>query len=300
MNAQTGLDLDRASTVTDEQVRFYQEHGYVQIHGVLAPDEVEAVREDLAGALAQRKDARESKGNPFYKRVFLQEVNLWTSHEGLRRYTLSRRIGEIARRLAGVAKMRLWHDHALVKLPENSIASDWHQDWPYWPMNHTGALSCWLALDDVDLRNGCLQFVPGSYRWGIYPAIALGSGKKQLEQMLDPEHAARFQPVAMPMRAGSCTFHDGLCFHYATPNLSDRPRRAIATIYMPDGTTYRKKGHCVTDPLDLPDGARLEGEMFPVVAEGAPFETTSFCDARPALREAAALNVERQRRMKDA
>lgn len=304
MAVQTEIDLDRTIEITDEQVRSYQENGFIQIHNVLTPDEVEAVRADLADALAERKRLKEEGekhgNNPFYKRVFLQEVNLWQTHAGIRRLTLSRRLGEIARRLVGVRKMRLWHDHALVKMPENSIASDWHQDWPYWPMNHLGALSCWMALDDVDMVNGCLQFVPKSFRWGIYPAIALGSGKKQLEQMLDENHRAEFKPVAMPMKAGSCTFHDGLCFHYANPNLSDKPRRAIAIIYQPDGTGYRKKGHCVTDPLNMPDGVVLEGDTFPVVAEGEAFETTSYLDARPMLAEAAKINPARQARMKEA
>lgn len=296
MTTQAAIDLDRIVEISDEQVRFFQKNGYVQVHNVLSMDEVEQVRADLAEAMEarRRRQSHLDGGNPFYRKVFDQHVNLWQDFEGVRRYTLSRRIGEIARRLAGVAKMRVWHDHALVKMPEGSVASDWHQDWPYWPMNHVGLLSCWMALDDVNEVNGCLQFVPGSHRWGIYPAIALGSGKKQLENMLDPEHAANFKPVTMPMQAGSCTFHDGLTFHYATPNRSNKPRRALATIYMPDGTTYRKKSHCVTDPLDLPDGAKLEGDTFPVVAEGAPFETTTFMDARPMLEEARRINPLRE------
>lgn len=300
MSTLAAIDLDRTLETTEEQVRFYQAHGYVQILNVLAPEEVEQVRADLAEAMEarRRQQAGEARGNPFYRKVFDQHVNLWRDHEGIRRYTLSRRIGEIARRLTGAAQMRLWHDHALVKMPENGVASDWHQDWPYWPMNHFGALSCWMALDDVDLVNGCLQFVPGSHRWGQYPAIALGTGRKDLEAMLDPEHRARFKPVAMPMPAGSCTFHDGMTFHYATPNSSTRPRRALATIFLPSGTTYRKKGHCVTDPLNLPDGAPLEGEFFPVVAAGAPFETTTLHDARPALEEARRLNPLREARAK--
>lgn len=294
------IDYDRIIEVTEAQVAFYQKNGYVQIHNVLTPEEVEQIRADLAEAIEDRKVGRTSDGrgeNQFYKKVFLQQVNLWRDHEGVRRYVLSKRIGEIARRLAGVAKMRLWHDHALFKLPENSVASDWHQDWVYWPMNHAGALSCWMALDDVDLVNGCLQFVPGSHRWGIFPAIALGTGKKDLEHMLDEQEQAKFKPIAMPMKAGSCTFHDGLTFHYATPNLSDKPRRAFATIYQPDGTTFRKRQHCVTEDLNLPDGAPLNLDArFPVVAEGAPGRTTTFFDAREKLEEAKAINPQREAR----
>ncbi|MCZ7645077.1 MAG: phytanoyl-CoA dioxygenase family protein [Planctomycetota bacterium] len=299
MPAAAAIDFDRTVALSDEQIRFYQKHGYIQIHDVLTPEEVEFTRESIAEAIEYlaRTQQGKHKGNPFYSKVFHQEVNLWRIHEGVKRYTLSRRIGELARQLTGVSKMRLWHDHCLYKMPGGSLASDWHQDWPYWPMYHTGAMSCWMALDDVDEVNGCLQFVPGSYQWGIYPAISLGSGKKQLEKMLTEEETAKFKPVTMPMKAGSCTFHDGLCFHYATPNRSEKPRRAFATIFQPDGTQFRKKGHCVTDPLNLNDGDVLAGELFSVVAEGAPFETSTFHDARARLKSEALLNDARHARM---
>ena len=49
----------------------------------------------------------------------------------------------------------------------------------------------------------------------------------------------------------------------ATPNVTDDPRVAHVVIYMDAGTTYVKKGHIVTDPLGLAEGAVLDGELFP-------------------------------------
>jgi hypothetical protein len=34
---------------------------------------------------------------------------------------------------------------------------------------------------------------------------------------------------------------------------------------MPDGTEYDGQKHVVTDPLELKEGEKLEGEMFPLV-----------------------------------
>ncbi len=288
------LDLNRTIEVSDEQIEFYQQNGYLQIHNVLSEEEVEQVREDLAAVIELRRVLTEktSEGETRYRDLFHQTVNIWRDHEGIRQFVLSRRLGEIARRLAGVSKIRLWHDHSLVKMPNTNTPSPWHQDWVYWPMNHTGALSCWMALDDVTHENGCLSFVPESYRWGPYPSISLNN-PENIFKMVEPELQPKLKPVSMPMKAGSCTFHDGLCFHYAPGNTTAQARRAIALIYMPDGTTYRKKGHCVTDPLNLEDGVKLEGEMFPVVAEGEPGPTTTFIDAAPALAKAAELQDKR-------
>ena len=67
------------------------------------------------------------------------------------------------------------------------------------------------------------------------------------------------------MSAGSCTFHNGLTFHYAPPNRSSAVRRAFVVIYMPDGTTYSGQRHICTDGLGLSIGRPIAGEMFPVL-----------------------------------
>jgi ectoine hydroxylase-related dioxygenase (phytanoyl-CoA dioxygenase family) len=44
--------------------------------------------------------------------------------------------------------------------------------------------------------------------------------------------------VAAPMKAGSCSFHNGLTVHGANANMTSGFRRAMTCSYMPDGNTY--------------------------------------------------------------
>lgn len=253
--------------LTEEQIEFYQQNGYAQLLDVLTAEELENVRQAVDEAMTKRLEkAFDRVGhNPEYDKVFHQKVNLWREHEGIKRFTFSPKLAEIARRLARAQRIRLWHDHALVKMPGDSKPSPWHQDLPYWPMNEAGALSCWMALDDVDEHNGCMAFIPGSHRVGRLDPINL----------VNPQDIFGFeasgplkdaQPAVMKMKAGSCTFHNGLTFHYAFPNATDRPRRAMIVIYMPDGTTYSGKRHICTDGLNLEVGKPLTGELFPLLA----------------------------------
>lgn len=255
-------------TLNAEQIEFYRENGYIQLFDVLTADELAETRAALENANRMQLDARHhtSGGRPEYERIFVQKVNLWTVHDGMRSYVFNAKLAGIARRLARTARIRLWHDHALIKLPGNSRESSWHQDLPYWPMNETGALSCWMALDDVDERNGCMQFVPRSHTWGKFTPINLVYAQSIFELVPHPD-TRDFTPEVMRMPAGSCTFHDGLTFHYASSNRSDYPRRAMVTIYMPDGITFNGGPHIVTDGLGLEPGAPIEGDMFPVLAE---------------------------------
>lgn len=253
--------------LSDQQVSFYRENGFIQLFDVLAPDELAAAREALADADRLQLDARHhtSKLNSEYEKVFVQKVNLWLVHDGMRAYVHSPKIANIARRLAGFRQTRLWHDHALTKMPGDSKESPWHQDLPYWPMVEAGALSCWMALDDVDVDNGCMQFIPGSHRWGRLEPIRLTDPQDLFA--LTPDAASRdFTPSVMRMPAGSCTFHDGRTFHYASANSTDRPRRAIVTIFMADGTTYSGARHVVSDRAGLAPGSPFDGPLFPILA----------------------------------
>jgi len=247
-----------------EQIATYRTEGFVALPDVLTPAELAAVRADLADAL-RANAGLDRTGRSDYDRIFIQKVNLWRDHAGLRRLVCSPRLAAIARRLAGVAGIRLWHDHALIKPCVESRASPWHQDLPYWPMREAGALSCWLALDDVDERNGCMHFVPGSHAWGRLEPINLANPQDLFGLVPEPE-GKDLTPVAVPLRAGSCTFHHGLTFHHAPPNRGEAPRRALVIIYMPDGVTFSGKAHCVTHDLGLAEGAPLAGERFPLLA----------------------------------
>jgi phytanoyl-CoA hydroxylase len=255
--------------ISEEQVRFYQENGYVQLHDVLTAEELEQIRAAVAEVFALKIDEAHdmSTRDPEYARVFTQKINLWELHEGVRRHTFSPKLATIALRLSGAPWVRLWHDHTLVKQPGPSKASAWHQDWPYWPMRETGALSCWMALDDVNEANGCMAFVPGSHFLGALPPVNLTSPENLFG--LVPEDARgrlTMKGIFQPMKAGSCTFHHGLTFHYAGPNTTDRPRRAVITIYQPGDVHYNGAKHPITDPLHLSVGDVLAGERFPILA----------------------------------
>ena len=45
-------------------------------------------------------------------------------------------------------------------------------------------------------------------------------------------------PVAAPMKAGSCSFHNGLTIHGANANMTNGFRRAMTCAYMPEGNIY--------------------------------------------------------------
>ncbi|RKN80689.1 phytanoyl-CoA dioxygenase family protein [Paenibacillus ginsengarvi] len=253
--------------LSEQQIQFYRENGFVQIDNVLTPEELAELREYLDEAMTDEDGnsfATDKQGGSYY-RVLNQKVNTWRDHGGMAKYVLHPRFAELARRLTGASAIRLFHDHALFKMPGDSKPTPWHQDMPYWPMNEKGALSIWITLDDVDENNGCMMFVPGSFKAGKLKGINFLDPQNINDYVEDPEIAAT-QPVIVRMKAGSCTFHDGLTFHYAHSNKTDKPRRVLAIIYMPDGTTFNGKNHLLTTKEKLTQDKPISGRLFPVLS----------------------------------
>jgi phytanoyl-CoA hydroxylase len=243
------------TNVSDAQKEFFAENGFVHIPSVLSKDEAETFRK---AALDYTETHPPLSNRP----VFDQHVNVWTEDAGMKALTLHPNLAAVATALAGVS-LRLWHDQILIKKPHNNAPTEFHQDLPYWP--HTGKLnpiSAWIALCDVPVERGCMTFLPGSHRITNLPPQNLGDPKSFFD--LAPEMI--WSPrLTVPLRAGDCTFHHGLCTHMATPNFTDEHRVAHIVIFMSRETLYDGKHHVVTDPLNLSVGDVLTGDLFPDV-----------------------------------
>ncbi|MFZ4508517.1 MAG: phytanoyl-CoA dioxygenase family protein [Fimbriimonas sp.] len=135
-------------------------------------------------------------------------------------------IGHIARQLfgptagAGVA-------HAIFKPAGMGAATPWHQDEAYWdPAWQYQNASIWMPLQEATIENGCLWFMPGSHEWDVQEHRPIGGDVRVhgLEMVnLDLVKDA----VACPLPAGGITIHRNRTAHFAGPNTSNIPRRAL-------------------------------------------------------------------------
>ncbi len=250
--------------LTIQQITAYQRDGYIQLNDVITGADLTAFRDSVNDAVKQDTatlDPNRVKGS--YEQIFIQCVNLWHRYPKVKPCVLDHRLARIAARLMGTP-VQIWHDHALFKEPHTGAKTPWHQDTPYWPHEQKmHQLTIWVALRDATVSNGCLSFLPGTHRYLDIEPVNLGN--PQDLYAVAPQTKG-LKPVTCELKAGSVTVHNGMTFHYAGPNRSDGMREAIAIIYMPEGTTYHKVPHPVTDPLNLKQGDKLSGELFPLVA----------------------------------
>ncbi len=235
------------------QIESYQHNGFIVMDDFLTPDELEQWRQAVGEAITSRgntklagreKDERWQAGDGYYDRVFVQRINLWQDSPAMRNLMLDPRLGKMAAELAGVEGIRIWHDQALIKQPWGN-PTGWHLDNPYWSFSSKDAISIWVALDDVTRDNGCLYFIPGSHKTATFDNANIGQNIGDLFRVYT--NWATLDAKAAVMKAGSCSFHNGLVAHGAGANMTPRARRAMTCAYMPDGSTFNGQQNVLPD-----------------------------------------------------
>jgi hypothetical protein len=147
-----------------------------------------------------------------------------------------------------------WGAHFFCKLPGDGKCVDWHQDCSYWPLTPTKAVTVWLAIDDADQANGCMEVYCGSHNFGLIDfEISDASSANVLDQSVsEPEKYGRHE--CTPLRAGQISIHSDLLVHGSSPNDSDRRRCGLTLRYCPaDVHAYlgwNRKGVVVSGSAD--------------------------------------------------
>ena len=124
----------------------------------------------------------------------------------------------------------------LIDKPAGTVhETPWHQDAGYFgrpvaePGTPTGFpdIQVWLALDPVDVDNGCMQFLPAPHGQPSLPHhIVSGDPDDEGRLIAVSDEVDGSAAVACPLEPGGATFHFPGTPHYTGPNRTDRPRRA--------------------------------------------------------------------------
>jgi ectoine hydroxylase-related dioxygenase (phytanoyl-CoA dioxygenase family) len=266
--------------LTEAQVQSFRENGYLNDRiRVLTDDQTKALRDRLYDVMAGRSQAKPEAlrnlagGGLDSDKVVVQIVNIWEADDLFRAHLCHPVITEIVAQLMDTDTLRVWHDQIQYKPPVVGTSTGWHQDYPAWPiLEPADLISCWVALEDATVENGCMRMVPRSHHWGVHRG--LGSSP-EMQPTWNPEQVPGdegVEVVPLEVPAGCAAFHHCLTWHGSPPNPSPRPRPAIAVHYMPGYTRFVPKGHhLIEHRVEVEPGEVLIGDYFPTVYEnGTP------------------------------
>ena len=260
--------------LSQDQVEHFHQWGFVSGVRILNDEQIEKLIRELEEIIFPDHEGRElfyeynSNESSDPNRVLFHALGAWRVRPAFHDLLWNPAMTIPASQLLG-GSVRFWHDQIFVKPPKRGGVVAWHQDYSYWtrtkPMAH---LTCWFALDDSTMENGCMQYIPGSHRWNLLPITGLAGDMQAIKAVLDEDqHRAFEKPMAIELKRGEATFHHPLMIHGSRENLSDRPRRGIAINLIRDGVCSDSDEPLLAGVPAFPKGAKLEGQFFPLLRD---------------------------------
>ena len=247
--------------LTNEQAEAFDRDGFIVVADAFTAAEIGAVRDEidrheqrveryLAGLDDQRIGIAEAGAITF-------TINLAHRVESLREFVGHPVLLGLCRDLIG-PDVDLYWDQAVYKKPEKPRRFPWHQDNGYTLVEPQYYLTCWIALTDATIDNGCPVVAPGLHRVGTYE-----------HTYVDPLGWQIFdgpsRSVAAPVRAGSIVVFSSLTPHMTGPNRTGSVRKAYIVQYSAAGARIvSDDGGDSTTSRAVAD----EPHVFPVLRHG--------------------------------
>ncbi len=233
MNSDTMMIQRPIAGPNTDPLRF-QKEGYCLFRNVLSLAEMNNIRLDLNRMIAnlpqkqfvykdgveQEVDARpEYMTEPHVKNAFWLEL---CRHP---------KVLDCVQSVLGQDLMLIM-SHLIVKRAEDGLPVAWHQDNTYWPsVTGTEVATVWLAIDDTDRANGCMQVIPCTHAG--YPNMEKiqTDGKDLLGLTVKVTEEMKADAIPLEMTAGSLSVHDSFVLHGSDANTSGRRRAAYTMRY---------------------------------------------------------------------
>ncbi|NBQ98848.1 MAG: phytanoyl-CoA dioxygenase family protein [Actinobacteria bacterium] len=262
-----GADRRRGESylVSADELEAFRRDGYVHLRGVMSPAEMDSIEQVydrfLRGEIAvEGKDFNDmTTGEHGTDPSGYAVVNVMLPrryHPEWQGNLFERRAQSIADQLCGEG-MTIDFDQLLAKSPGRPDAVfHWHQDQAYWiDTEDRRTATCWLAVDDSTLENGCMQFLPGSHREPVRPHRPLHEDRSASHTLVtDLRPGDSMVPV--PIGRGDITVHNEGVLHGSGGNHSAASyRRAYIVAFRSRSTVEeeRRRGftHSHNDSVEV-------------------------------------------------
>jgi len=209
--------------LTTGQIQRYNDNGFILPFSIYDAEGVEANRLFFDDMLAKIQAADSKRDAYSINGYHVKSRGIWD-------IVMNPRILDLIEDIAG-PNFVCWGTHFFCKLPHDPKSVPWHQDASYWPFDKAQTVTVWLAIDDADLANGCMQVIPGTHKMGALPWEETRQNAVLNQEIAGAEKLG--QPVPFEIKAGSISLHADMLAHGSEPNTSDRRRCGLTMRYCP-------------------------------------------------------------------
>jgi phytanoyl-CoA hydroxylase len=234
--------VDVPKVLSEEQVRFFVENGYLAVPDLATRAEVEALRRDTVDLARGKYPCGSLQPLPeempddealrnilcIHQPHFISPV----AEKHVRHPLICGALSQIT-----AAHLPYWDGSVkcmqsmLFVKPPGFQGQAWHQDEIYIPTRDRSLIGAWTAMDDATIENGCLYVIPGSHRTGyLYPQRA-HDNPDEFDFAPESHGFDESGEVPVEVQTGTVVFFNGYLLHRSFQNRSGVFRRVLVNHY---------------------------------------------------------------------
>ncbi len=267
--------------ITAEHRAIFSQDGVVKIEGAITGEWIEPL---LELAYRELRDPGEwvSDSNPGAStdRLFTTRY-LWPNEPLVYSFAAESGVAGLVGELLESSTARLYFDHTLVKEPNTSAPTPWHQDIPYWPFLGRQIASAWVALTPATVKESSLEFIRGSHRWNVYYAPESFDSSSNAwtddfegEPVPDINSArADYDIIGFDVEPGDAIVFSSWILHGAPGNAGPNRRVAFSTRWLGDDARWAP--HPGSDPTVTAADVSVAPGEYPADDQHFPLMWTS-------------------------
>jgi phytanoyl-CoA hydroxylase len=221
--------------LTQAQIDFYNENGYLRIENVYSPSEITKMKEDLAYMMDKfayweagwrgdwRQEAEYMAADEEARAVLVHIHELHHFSTAWMHAITKPELADIASDLLASDSVEIHHSTLHAKAPEAGTPFPMHQDDPFYPHANGQYIDALVHVDMADEESGCLKFLPGSHKLGKLEHIR----GPEVEPHLPVQQYSIKDAVSVPANPGDVVFFSIYTIHGSALNRSGRWRRLV-------------------------------------------------------------------------
>lgn len=241
-------NLREFTVLTPSQVEFYRDHGYLRMKGLIKPDILQKLSDELDWIFSTWADHESAWQGPWRDRymsveeraaaqlIAMNDMHLYS--DLWNRITGDPCMVDCVADLIG-PNIELHHTTLHAKPPETGSPFPLHQDQAFFGHEKDSYVDAILHIDAAPEDAGCLRFIPGSHKNGPLTHIHNGGAPH-----LSPDEYRFSDTVAVPAEAGDVVFFNLWTIHGSDLNRTDLWRRVVRVGYR-DPANPQVDGHAL-------------------------------------------------------
>ena len=260
--------------LTQQQVDFYHEHGFLRIPELFTPEETQELSKEMDRLVEDWAFTSPGWSGPWrlaYMDPQTEKKSKLTAMHDLHFYSVAwmraatnRRLAKALSQLLG-GNVELHHTTMHIKPPQTGHPFPMHQDNPFYGHQNGRFIDVLVHLDDTSHENGEIRFLDGSHKMGHLDHVTeTEDGPCSPHLPTDQFHLE--DTVAVPAKAGDVVLFCIDTVHGSYINQTKNPRRLVRMGYR-DPQNRQEYGQSMGRPGVMVSGyrERKEGdELLPI------------------------------------